>query len=221
MAWRAMTSLLRLRDQVNIIAPQRSKVSDGLIGDLTHQASRSDHNPHPVAGVGLQMVAALDLTHDPAHGFDSYAFAEVLRINRDRRIKYVISNRRIFSAGTWTWRSYTGADPHVNHVHVSVLDASISDTGTAWNLEGLDDMTPGQQYVLHVVNWRVEAIIANRETYTVPAFTASDGTKFPAFTETNRLAVAVLAAGPTGATSASVAETVAAVKRALREGTAQ
>lgn len=141
--WRAMASLLVLRDQVNDLAPDRSRSSDGLVGDEAHQATNSDHNPHYVPGVGNDIVTALDLTHDPANGFDSYKFAEVLRTHRDRRIKYVISNHRIFSsyAGgsrpAWAWGPYSGTDPHTNHVHISVLDSPISDTRTPWNLEGL------------------------------------------------------------------------------------
>jgi hypothetical protein len=149
--WRAMGSLLVLRDQVNAIAPNRSTASDGLVGDAAHQATTSDHNPHYVAGVGNEMVTALDLTHDPAHGFDSYRFAEVLRQHRDPRIKYVISNGRLFSSYStssrpaWTWGTYSGTDPHTNHVHTSVLDAPISDTRSTWNLDGFeDDMTAAE-----------------------------------------------------------------------------
>jgi hypothetical protein len=137
-----MNSLLVLRDQVNVLAPNRSKGADGLVGDDAHQGTNSDHNPHYVPGVGAEIVTALDLTHDPDHGFDSYAFAETLRRNRDPRIKYVISNHRIFSSyasggrAAWEWGSYNGVDPHTNHVHISVLDATISDTTTRWDLGG-------------------------------------------------------------------------------------
>lgn len=48
------------------------------------------------------------------------------------------------------------------------------------------DMTPGEQYVQHVINYRTEALKANRTTIKVPAF----GTN-AAFTETNELAVAI------------------------------
>lgn len=205
-AWRAMSSLLVLRDQVDAIAPSRSRASDGLVGDSAHQGTNSDHNPHYVAGVGDNIVTALDLTHDPAHGFDSYKFAETLRQARDRRIKYAISNRRIFSSyasgnrAAWTWGPYTGSDPHTNHCHTSVLDEPISDTSTPWNLEGFTpDMTPSQQYIQHVMNYRIDAILHMRPTVNVPPSTASDGTKFPGFTETNHLAAAVLAADDTAA----------------------
>jgi hypothetical protein len=195
MAWRPMDSLLMLRTQVNILAPERSKASDGTVGDPEHQGTTSDHNPHFVAGVGSEMVTALDLTHDPAHNFDSYRFAEILRINQDRRIKYVISNRRIFSSYAvgstppWGWRTYKGTDPHTGHVHVSVLDAKISDTSTPWNLEGfVDDMSPSQQYIQHVINYRLEALIAGKPAYSVPAFVASDGSTFPALSGSNMVA---------------------------------
>lgn len=206
--WRAMNSLLVLRDQVNAIAPNRSTASDGLVGDAAHAATTSDHNPHYVAGVGDEIVTALDLTHDPDHGFDSYAFAEVLRQHRDARIKYVISNRRLFSSyatssyPAWTWRPYSGTDPHTNHVHVSVLDAVISDTRTPWNLDGFGDndmaLSPAEQFKLHVLNYRLDAILHMRPTCSVPSFKASDGSTFPAITETNHLAAAVLAADDTG-----------------------
>ena len=58
-------SLEVLLKQVNAQAPGRSKVSDGGIGDEEHSSRASDHNPN-AAGV----VQALDLTHDPAGGFD-------------------------------------------------------------------------------------------------------------------------------------------------------
>ena len=44
----------------------------------------------------MGVVSAIDITHDPKGGFDSYAFAEWLRTKKDKRIKYVISNKRIF-----------------------------------------------------------------------------------------------------------------------------
>lgn len=185
MTWRAMASLLTLRDQVNAIAPYRSKASDGLVGDAAHQVEQSDHNPHYVAGVGSDIVTALDLTHDPDHGFDSYAFAETLRQHRDKRIKYVISNRRIFSSyavGTtpaWTWRTYSGTDPHTNHVHISVLDAVISDTSTPWNLEGFDVSLSTEEHNALMkladqggyMDGRLEAMASGREQVAnVPGF---------------------------------------------------
>ena len=93
--WRVAKSLEVLRDQVNSAHPGQRKDNDGTIGDAAHQTRTSDHNPWVKDGA-VGVVTALDITHDPAHGVDTYAMAETLRRSRDRRIKYVISNRHIF-----------------------------------------------------------------------------------------------------------------------------
>lgn len=129
---RIAKSLDVLRSQINAAYPNRSKLSDGWIGDPAHASRASDHNPN-----GSDVVTALDITHDPAHGVDTWAMAETLRLRRDPRIKYVISNGRIFSstASQWQWRPYTGANKHAHHVHVSVLgNPAIYDSGQAWDL---------------------------------------------------------------------------------------
>lgn len=135
--WRLARSLGRLRTQVNDKFPGRSKVADGTIGDAAHRArgAASDHNPHlRVGNVGI--VSALDLTHDPRKGFDTYALAEHLRLGTDRRIKYVISNRRIFSSTTspWVWRPYNQT-PHTGHVHISVsTNPALFDDHRDWDI---------------------------------------------------------------------------------------
>jgi hypothetical protein len=125
MTWRVANSLLTLRDQVNAKWPHRRKDSDGTIGNAEHASRTSDHNPW-VTYAGIGIVTAMDITHDPASGCDSYKLAQALLDARDPRIKYVISNRRI-AAGDggpqpWTWRPYTGANPHNHHCHISVKE---------------------------------------------------------------------------------------------------
>ena len=141
-SWRVAKSLLTLRDQVDAEHPLRSKVSDGTVGDVSHAARVSDHNPGPDG-----VVEAMDLTHDLAHGVDTWAMAETLRLNRDARIDYVISNGRIFSgqAGSqpWVWRKYTGSNSHAKHIHVSVdPNKSIYDQTQPWNLKRGDNAPP-------------------------------------------------------------------------------
>ena len=87
----------------------------------SHQSRTSDHNPWVREG-SLGIVTALDITHDPKRGVDTYSIAETLRNKRDRRLKYVISNGRIFSATTqpWQWLKYSGPNKHDHHVHISV-----------------------------------------------------------------------------------------------------
>lgn len=137
---RIARSLDVLRAQIDARHPDRSKVSDGWIGDAGHTARPSDHNPNS-AGV----VTALDITHDPAHGADTRALAEVLRVRKDPRIKYVISNGRIFSSlvSPWQWRPYIGANKHAHHIHVSVIgDAAFYDLDSPWALDPLRSTMP-------------------------------------------------------------------------------
>jgi hypothetical protein len=86
---------------------------------------------------GIGVVTAMDITHDPAHGVDCSALAQSLRDmgrNGDPRVKYVIWNRRIASAkARWTWRAYTGSNPHNKHLHLSVTsDPRYYDIHARW-----------------------------------------------------------------------------------------
>lgn len=122
--WRVAECLETLLGQVNERWPTRKKDSDGTIGDARHQAERtSDHNPWVRDGQ-IGVVTALDITHDPASGCDAGKLAEAMRVSRDPRIKYIISNRRICSGSAgpspWVWRPYSGVDDHSHHLHLSV-----------------------------------------------------------------------------------------------------
>lgn len=133
MAWRLAKSLEQLRFQVNGRWPNRSKQSDGSVGDTSHSARASDHNPDSKG-----VVRAIDITHDPKNGFDSYAFANLLLKQQDPRLKYIISNGRIGSGPTGmrpgAWRKYTGANSHSHHVHVSVVAGARGDDPALWDL---------------------------------------------------------------------------------------
>jgi len=135
--------------QINAAAPGRSKASDGSIGDAAHQATESEHNPeHPAPpGNPDNQVDAGDFTHDPAHGADMGMVSEAIRRSHDPRVAYVIFNRRIYSGNPgpapWTWRTYTGSNPHTKHMHVSVLDLTHDQT-QPWQI-GIDMTTPTPQ----------------------------------------------------------------------------
>lgn len=126
MSWELSPSLARAREEANRIAPHRSKRSDGTIGDPAHAARASDHNPG-----ARNRVHALDLTHDPANGWDVGERFEQLRRNQDRRVKYLIFDRRIASAERgWGWRPYTGSNPHTTHGHISIWSTVAAETDT-------------------------------------------------------------------------------------------
>lgn len=149
MTWRVAKSLIKFRDQVNALAPKRDKSSDGTIGDEAHASRSSDHNPWIMDG-GTGVVTALDITHDPKNGVDTYKLAEHLRLTKDPRIKYVISNKKIFSfeIQPWQWRTYTGSNPHDQHVHISVRGIkSMYDLETPWDLTGVGKVDPNSDPV--------------------------------------------------------------------------
>lgn len=137
MTWRLARSIALLRHEVDVEWPNRSKASDGTLGDADHASRLSDHNPDSQG-----RVCAIDITHDPAHGCDAGELAEHFRrlgSVGDCRPKYVIWNRRIASpSSAWEWRAYDGSNPHTKHVHLSVTQSCADDTGT-WGIREMGD----------------------------------------------------------------------------------
>ena len=137
MSWRLSESLKTLRAQLNEMFPNRSKVSDGSIGDEKHSSRTSDHNPNEKG-----VVCAVDITFDdnPSDGIgiDCHELAKVLIRNKDPRIKYIIWNRQICSSkvSAWQWRPYTGTNAHKHHLHISVdASAKLYDDAGKWKLD--------------------------------------------------------------------------------------
>jgi hypothetical protein len=104
-------ALVRLRLEVNALWPNRSKASDGWIGDTAHSARKSDHNPDYSAG---GIVRAIDVTNA---GINVDKFVSC--VIRDVRTRYVITRGRIWTRENG-WQKYTGSNGHYHHVHVSV-----------------------------------------------------------------------------------------------------
>lgn len=132
---RSVKSLLKLLAEVNALAPNRSKASDGWIGDPAHAARSSQHNPD-----GDSTVDARDITHDPANDCDiEDIFGRIVK-KKDRRVRNLIWNRRILAGNSgpspWVWREYNGSNPHTKHGHIDVLD-QFQDDESPWLEEGL------------------------------------------------------------------------------------
>jgi hypothetical protein len=135
--WRMARSLERLLLEINAAFPRRSKLSDGGIGDAVHASKTSDHNPHIISRSGERVVTARDFTHDPEGGLDCRQLADALVELRDRRIKYIIWQRRILSSKQqpWVWRAYSGENAHNHHLHISVDPREeLYDNEAPWNL---------------------------------------------------------------------------------------
>ena len=120
-------SLVSLRDQINARWPNRDKGSDGWIGDPSHQARPSDHNPDYGDG---GIVRAIDVDKD------GISVTELLKaVIGHARVAYVIWNWRI-----WThkdgWQPYAGPNGHTAHVHISIRHTSAAAASGSWALGG-------------------------------------------------------------------------------------
>lgn len=133
MTWRLANSLIQLRSEIDALAPNRSKASDGTIGDAAHSHRPSRHNPNS-AGV----VCALDVTDDVAGGCPIHDIAEQIRLRPHPTLAYIISNGRVAKRSSgWTWQPYTGSNKHTRHVHFAVGVGPDGDPR-----EPYDDTTP-------------------------------------------------------------------------------
>lgn len=128
--------LVALRDEFNTLFPLRDKGSDGWIGDPAHASRTSDHNPDDRG-----LVHAIDVDADLGAGADLQDYCDLLvaraKAGQERRLSYVIHNRRIASAAVgWIWRPYTGKSPHVGHAHFSASHLPSREQDTRpWHLE--------------------------------------------------------------------------------------
>jgi hypothetical protein len=163
---RLAPSLVRFRDEVDRIWPDRDRKSDGWLGDAAHQsgvtdldhdgdvdandaALKSQHNPD-AAGI----VHAVDIDRD---GVDPDKIVAAVRAHP--AAWYVIWNRRIYSRKNgWAPKAYTGADPHTGHLHVSIrLAADAVSDSRPWFPEDTMPLTTSD---LQNVRAQVQAEIA-------------------------------------------------------------
>lgn len=105
-------SLRNLRAECDAWWPNRSKRSDGWIGDTAHASRVSDHNPDENG-----VVHALDITSE---GIEPLVL--VVAATHHPATHYVIFRGHIWSVvHGWRPRPYDGPDAHRLHVHVSIM----------------------------------------------------------------------------------------------------
>jgi hypothetical protein len=133
MAWVLIPAAKSLFAEFNELAPKRDKSSDGSVGDLSHQQGVSDHNPDETGATGgssdsdkSNEVHAIDVDNSgpwPDGKDMEWSVQTILgrcRSGAEKRLKYVIYNRRIWSgSGGWKQTAYSGANPHDHHAHFS------------------------------------------------------------------------------------------------------
>lgn len=129
-------SLVEFRDEINERYPHRDKASDGWIGDASHAARTSSHNPlWSAPGKWSGVVRAIDVDNNGAPGEMTPLVNDVMKAAiGDSRVWYVIYNRKIYSR-TYGWkpRAYTGSNSHDHHVHISLREEiSAWETTARW-----------------------------------------------------------------------------------------
>lgn len=152
MSYYLVPALVKLRDEINARYPRRDKTSDGWIGDASHAARPSSHNPDWAHGGA---VRALDIDVDDNDPTRDLRLQVIDATKGDRRVWYVISNGIIWSR-TYGWRArkYLGANQHTHHVHVSVVEDPkqwqdtapwLKPEGWRWNPEVVSDLAKIQE----------------------------------------------------------------------------
>lgn len=135
--WVVSDAIKTLADQVEAAWPDRHP-TDGTVGSRGHDRGnpRSDHRPSRQAPFGI--VRAVDIGETVEDRGE--LLAEQIRQSRDPRVRYVIHEGRLFSSYNhrngppYVWRRYSGTNPHLNHVHVSVLRRGDTD-GRPWRID--------------------------------------------------------------------------------------
>ena len=179
MSYTIAPALRAIRADANNVAPGRSTASDGDIGDAVHaaQGAASDHNPDPVTGI----VHAVDITNDPAHGMDTWHWAQIIagRIasGAETRVEYLVSNDgakdvifHLAVHGTsWVQNGSSPVQEHRNHLHTSIKHTAAAENdvrpyfvagSSPAPTPGDDDLTPEQAAQLKDVHAFISEIKA-------------------------------------------------------------
>lgn len=150
-AWILVPCLGQLRTELNVIAPNRDKTSDGTIGDVAHQTRTSDHNDDEIGKVPIRDA---DSKHE-VHAYDADAdlrepgltmlmvvlfIVDRCRKGLEKRLRYIIFNKWIWEASNgWRRRDYHGDNPHTQHAHFSAsYETKLEADTRPWRLEDIE-----------------------------------------------------------------------------------
>lgn len=123
-------SLVAFQREINAKWPKRDIRSDGWIGDPSHAARVSSHNPlWSAPGKWSGVVRAIDVDIDDNDAKTNLREEVIKAAKNDPRVWYIISNGIIYSR-TYGFapRRYTGSNGHWGHVHIS-----LRETIDAWS----------------------------------------------------------------------------------------
>jgi hypothetical protein len=130
-------------DELTSVAPKRT-LPTWYKGDARHKLSPSGHNPDDTPGSkaedsdadSIPEIRAGDYRLPLNAAFTPEQFVQWLvkkcRSGEITWIKYIIFNKRIWSASTgWVTRVYKGSNPHDKHFHISCKSDTKSENSTA------------------------------------------------------------------------------------------
>lgn len=166
MAWIVVPALEALRRELDELCPHRDKTSDGGVGDTSHAAGKSSHNPDETGNPeysdhdGRDEIRARDFDRDLNH--PTVTAEDVVqhlltgaRTGRFWWLRYIIFDRRIWSkSGGWNQQAYSGVNPHDHHFHVNTDYTQAADTvaGVDYGLRELIDMDQKEALLVKTSN---------------------------------------------------------------------
>lgn len=154
--WTVVPNLLEGRAQLDARFPNREHGAEGTIGDMSHQASASSHNPDETGNPeysdhdGKDEVRAWDADkdlNDPNVTMEQVVqhLLAGARSGKFWWIRYIIFNGRIWHRRDgFVTRTYTGSNKHTDHAHINSDFTQQADTvtGTNWEFNTLGGSTP-------------------------------------------------------------------------------
>lgn len=170
-SWELVPCGVQLRAEVDALAPNRDKTTDGTIGDRAHQDRVSDHNDDEVGRVPIRdadsrhEVHAWDADKDLREFGLTMMMIVLFIVDRcarglELRLRYVIFDGWIWEASNaWRRRKYTGDNAHTEHAHFSFsYETKLEADRSSWHLEEIPvALTPADK------NWLVQQIDARAD----------------------------------------------------------
>lgn len=142
--WHLAPSLVRLQKDLDAVFGAE-RPNDGTIGDESHAARKSEHNPDRDSdGMPNGAVSAIDV-YTESRGkvwIKPAEFSKILSVlKKDSRVWYVIHKGKIYSrTNDFAAKAYEGSNPHNSHFHLSLMQTKRAhDDDHSWGIADVDE----------------------------------------------------------------------------------